>query len=178
TQIFAEAAAITAGLVQRELIDRQANPTTAGELLHARHGTRGIRGEVEDGFPTVAKYGLPTLRSTIEAGHGLNRALVHTLICLIAEAEDTTVLWRGGPDALTFVREGASRIRDLGGALTPRGLAELHAFDTDCIARRISAGGAADLLAVTIAVHLIEHGSFPVSATAGFETLHANGDQQ
>jgi triphosphoribosyl-dephospho-CoA synthase len=178
TEIFAEAAAITQGLVARELIARSAHAKTAGEQLHARFGTRGIRGEVEDGFPTVARYGLPALRAAIDAGHGLNRALVHTLICLIAEAEDTTVLWRGGPDALAFVRRGASRIRDFGGALTAAGLAQLQSFNTDCIARRISAGGAADLLAVTIAVHLIERGSFPVSATTGFETLHATGDYQ
>jgi len=177
-QIFAQAAAITCGLVQRELIARQTSPATAGELLHARHGTRGIRGEVEGGFPTVAAHGLPTLRAAIEAGHGLNRALVHTLISLIAETEDTTVLWRGGPAALTFVQDGARRIRDQGGALTPQGLALIHAFDAACIARRISAGGAADLLAVTIAVHLIERGCFPVSATTGFETLHDTGDHQ
>lgn len=176
TQIFAEVAAITQGLVQRELIERRDNPSTAGELLHARYATRGIRGEVEDGFPTVATHGLPVLRAAIDAGHGLNRVLVHTLISLIAEAEDTTVLWRGGPDALAFVRDSARRIRDLGGALTDAGIARLHDFGAACVARRISAGGAADLLAVTVAVHLIEQGSFPVSATSGFETLHFTGD--
>ncbi|HEY0329392.1 MAG TPA: triphosphoribosyl-dephospho-CoA synthase MdcB [Rhodopseudomonas sp.] len=180
TQIFAQVAAITQGLVQRELIARRDAAATAGELLHARYGARGIRGEVEAGFPTVATHGLPTLRAALDAGHGLNRALVHTLISLIAETEDTTVLWRGGPDALGFVRDRARQIRDLGGALSDDGLACIHAFDDACIARRISAGGAADLLAVTIAVHLIERGSFPVSATTGFETLaqtlHVNGD--
>ncbi|ABD86618.1 triphosphoribosyl-dephospho-CoA synthase MdcB [Rhodopseudomonas palustris] len=178
TQIFAEVAAITQGLVQRELIERRDDPATAGEQLHARYGARGIRGEVEDGFPTVAAHGLSTLRAAIDAGHGLNRALVHTLIHLIAETEDTTVLWRGGPDALAFARDRARRIRDLGGALTDDGIARIHAFGDACVARRISAGGAADLLAVTIAVHLIERGSFPVSATTGFEALHATGDYQ
>jgi triphosphoribosyl-dephospho-CoA synthase len=175
-RIFAETAAMTRGLVRHELIERRTHPATAGELLHARYGTRGIRGEVEDGFPTVAAHGLPTLRAAIDAGHGLNRALVHTLISLIAEAEDTTVLWRGGPDALAFMQDGARRIRDQGGGLTSSGLALIHAFNADCIARRISAGGAADLLAVTVAVHLIERRSFPVSATTGFATLHETGD--
>ncbi|MGJ5180285.1 triphosphoribosyl-dephospho-CoA synthase MdcB [Bradyrhizobium oligotrophicum] len=177
-QIFAEVAAITAGIVQRELIDCRRAPTTAGEQLHARCGTRGIRGEVEDGFPTVAAHGLPTLRSAIDAGLGLNRSLVHTLISLIAEAEDSTVLWRGGPDALAFVQREARRIRDLGGALTGAGIDRIHAFDAECVARRISAGGAADLLAVTVAVHLIEQRSFPSSATRAFETLHMTGDYQ
>lgn len=177
-RIFAQVAAITSGMVQRELIERNTEPVTAGEQLHARYGTRGIRGEVEDGFPTVAIYGLPVLRAAIDAGHGLNRALVHTLISLIAEAEDSTVLWRGGPDALAFVQREARRIRDIGGAMTRTGLASIEAFNTECIARRISAGGAADLLAVTIAVYLIEHGSFPMSATTGFETLHDLGDLQ
>jgi len=177
-RIFAEVAAITRGMVQRELIDRKADPVTAGEKLHARYGTRGIRGEVEDGFPTVARHGLPALRAVIAAGNGLNRALVHTLIELIAEAEDSTVLWRGGPDALAFVQREARRIRDLGGALTRDGVEAIHAFDAECVARRISSGGAADLLAVTIAIYLIENGSFPTSATTGFEALHTTGDHQ
>jgi triphosphoribosyl-dephospho-CoA synthase len=178
-RIFAEAAAITRGLVQRELTDRRGAATTAGEKLHASYGTRGIRGEVEDGFPTVAMHGLPALRAAIAAGHGLNRVLVHTLIQLIAEAEDSTVLWRGGPDALAFMQQQARRIRDLGGALTADGLSSIHAFGAKCIARRISAGGAADLLAVTIAVYLIENGSFPASATAGFDPPHVTtGDYQ
>lgn len=172
--LFAAVAAITEGLVERELVARRRDPVTAGEILFARHGVTGIRGEVEAGFPSVARHGLPALRAALAAGAGLNRALVHALVALIAEAEDTTVLWRGGPDGLAFVRAGARRIRALGGGLDDAGIAELHRFGDDCVARRLSPGGAADLLAVTVAVHLFEVGGFPASATSLLESFAMN----
>lgn len=172
--LFAAVAAITHGIVERELKTCRRDRSTAGEILYDRHGATGIRGEVEAGFPTVAMHGLPALRAALAQEAGLNRALLHALVAIIAEAEDTTVLWRGGPDGLAFVRERAARVRDLGGALTERGVAEIHRFGDDCVARRLSPGGAADLLAVTAAVHLLETETFPASATSRFEPLPSN----
>lgn len=168
-RLFAAAAAITRGIVERELEGCDRERLTAGEILYARHGATGIRGEAEAGFPTVAKHGLPALRAALAQEAGLNRALLHALVAIAAEAEDTTVLWRGGPDGLAFVRERAAAVRDLGGALTGRGLAGIDRFADDCVARRLSPGGAADLLAVTAAVHLLEAESFPASATSRFD---------
>ena len=115
-----------------------------------------MRGEVEAGFPTVSAHGLPALRAALAAGHGLNRSLIHALIALIAGAEDTTVLWRGGVEALAFMKDEAARILALGGALTDAGFAAIERFDAACVARNLSPGGAADLLAVTAASHLLE----------------------
>ncbi len=168
-RLFAAAAAITRGIVERELEGCDRERLTAGEILYARHGATGIRGEAEAGFPTVAKHGLPALRAALAQEAGLNRALLPALIAIVAEAEDTTVLWRGGPDGLAFVRERAAAVRDLGGALTGRGLAGIDRFADDCVARRLSPGGGADLLAVTAAVHLLEAESFPASATSRFD---------
>lgn len=173
-RLFDAVAAVTHGIVARELVARRREPLTAGEILHARHGVTGIRGEVEAGFPTVARHGLPALRRALADGASLNRSLLHALVAIVAEAEDTTVLWRGGPGGLAFVRDGARRVRDLGGALTERGLAEVHRFGEACVERRLSPGGGADLLAVTVAVHLLETGAFPVSATSTFEPFASN----
>ncbi|MFL9824792.1 triphosphoribosyl-dephospho-CoA synthase MdcB [Rhodoplanes sp. SY1] len=175
--------AITEGLCARELHGRTGTPHTAGEILFRRHGTLGIRGEVEAGFPTVLDCGLPALRTALAAGHGLDRALVHALIALIAVADDTTVMWRGGPEALDFVRAEARRVMDLGGALTPEGVAAIERLDAACIARRVSPGGAADLLSVTVGAHLIEHGTFPETATRRFclggdHQTQSNGDRR
>lgn len=168
-RLFAAVAAITRGIVERELKGCDRERLTAGEILYARHGATGIRGEAEAGFPTVAKHGLPALRAALAQQAGLNRALLHALVAIVAEAEDTTVLWRGGPEGLAFVRKRAAAVRDLGGALTERGLAEIDRFADACVARRLSPGGAADLLAVTAAVHLLEAESFPASATSRFD---------
>ncbi|WP_245431139.1 triphosphoribosyl-dephospho-CoA synthase MdcB [Rhodoplanes roseus] len=159
---------ITEGLCERELRRNAGEPRTAGEILFRRHGTLGIRGEVEAGFPSVVDCGLPALRTALAAGHGLDRALVHALVALIAISEDTTVMWRGGPEALDFVRAEARHVMDLGGALTPEGVAAIHRLDEACIARRISPGGSADLLSVTVGTHLLEHPAFPQTATRGF----------
>lgn len=164
--VLDEVARIAEGLVARELESSDpATARTAGEILFHRHGSAGIRGEVEAGFPTVLNHGLPALVAAFAAGSGLNRALVHALIALVAEAEDSTVLWRGGPAALAFVRAEASRVFALGGALSEDGLTAIEHFGANCIARNLSSGGAADLLAVTVAAYLLENRRFPETST-------------
>ncbi|SBW06531.1 putative 2-(5''-triphosphoribosyl)-3'-dephosphocoenzyme-A synthase [uncultured Alphaproteobacteria bacterium] len=164
--VLAEAGRITEGMVARELAASDpAAARTAGEILFHRHGSTGVRGEAEAGFPTVRQHGLPALRAALDAGSDLNRALVHALVALVAEAEDSTVLWRGGPQALAFLKAEAAQVRGLGGALAEAGLAAIERLDTACVARNLSPGGAADLLAVTVAAYLLENRRFPVSST-------------
>jgi len=162
---FAMTARITHGLTDRELVSRDpARAKTNGEILYRDYGVLGIRGEVEAGFPSVAFHGLPALRTALAEGHGLNDALVHTLLVLIAETEDTTILWRGGPEGLAFLQGEAVRILTLGGALSEAGRAEIEGLNAACVERRLSPGGAADLLAVTAAAYLLDHRRFPESA--------------
>ncbi|WP_319412452.1 triphosphoribosyl-dephospho-CoA synthase MdcB [uncultured Cohaesibacter sp.] len=160
--VLKQSAKIVEGICERELIN--ANPIeakTAGEILYRDHGTTGIRGEVEAGFPTVLNFGLPALIEALDAGCDLNHALVYSLIELIAKADDTTVLWRGGKKAQDFIRNEAARICASGNVLTSEGLRQIAALNDACIARNISPGGAADLLSVTAAVYLLEHQVFP-----------------
>lgn len=163
--LFDTAAEMVAGICDRELRHPGTRaPATAGETLYQRHGVLGIRGEAEAGFPTVRDHGLPALRAACGSGVPLSRALSHTLIALMAATEDTTILWRGGPDALGFIRSTARDILALGGALMPAGMNAIHAFDAECIARNLSPGGSADLLAVTAGVHVLTGGALPPAA--------------
>ncbi|PTW60414.1 triphosphoribosyl-dephospho-CoA synthase/triphosphoribosyl-dephospho-CoA synthase [Breoghania corrubedonensis] len=165
-RLFSTAAAMTDGLCARELGnggDREA--VTAGEWLYQRYGVLGIRGEVEAGFPTVVEAGLPALRSARSKGASLEDALVHTLISLMAVCEDTTLLWRGGFEALDFVRSKAREALQAGGALTPAGMSAIHQLDAECITRNLSPGGSADLLAVTYGVDVLVSGA-PGAGTA------------
>lgn len=177
-------AEMAAGLSSRELeAGAGLKPTTAGEILHARYGVRGVRGEVEDGFPTVFRYGLPALVQARADGASDNAARVHALISLMAQTEDTTVLWRGGWQALEFVRERARAILEKGGALTPTGWAEIERFDAECISRNISPGGSADLMVISAAAEFLIRGdsTFPkrtelsaVSAGIGIQRVRTS----
>ncbi|MFD2173526.1 triphosphoribosyl-dephospho-CoA synthase MdcB [Rhodobacter lacus] len=165
--LFATAADMVRGIVERELrsIGRRA-PQTAGEKLYQQYGVTGIRGEAEAGFPAVRKLGLPALRAARDSGAPLATVLLDTLIALMTETEDTTLLWRGGPEALSFVQSRAREIRGLGGALTDAGMEAIRVFDADCITRRLSPGGSADLLAVTIGVDALLGGVLPPATPA------------
>ncbi|MCF7953621.1 MAG: triphosphoribosyl-dephospho-CoA synthase [Spirochaetales bacterium] len=152
---------------------------TAGEKLYLQYGVRGIRGEAEDGFPTVLRYGLPRLRkylgkyslnahkplskdgrksamaeSGVEMGNiglqSLNMVYLDVFMELLCHTEDSNVLSRGGWDALQWIQGEARSIMTLGGAETPEGMAGIRKLDAACMRRNISPGGTADLLAVTI----------------------------
>ena len=164
-EICTAASEMTSGIVSRELEALASNTNvelTAGEKLYKKYNARGIRGEVEDGFPSVTGAGLPALKEALERGAKLNDSLVHTLISLVTTVQDTTILWRSGPEDLAWVMEEARRVLQLGSVFTPAGKEALHRMDEEFVKRNISPGGSADLLAVTTGCYLLENGRFPV----------------
>jgi len=154
-------AAIGAGLIQRELQNRTSSPSkamTQGEHWYHMAGITGIRGEVENGLPSVLHTGLPVFSETLR-DHSLNTAMVQALLHLMTIVEDTTVLARAGMEGYEFVKESARRVISLGGFHTDVGREALAEMEKAFIQRRISPGGSADLLAITIALWMMEHGS-------------------
>ncbi len=63
--------------------------------------------------------------------------------------DDTNLVSRGGLAGLNFVQQEAQRLLWQGGVLVDGGLEALRQFDDELIARHLSPGGSADLLAVT-----------------------------
>jgi triphosphoribosyl-dephospho-CoA synthase len=116
----------------------------------------GARIEAAAGFPTVYNIGLPVLRGLLQNGHDRETALIGTLMKLIEFLPDTNVLWRGGEDGLDFVRGSAATFNRSGGVDASGWQARMldlhHAF----VARNLSPGGSADLVAATWAVHQFE----------------------
>lgn len=155
------AAAITAGIVNRELVplaqEQTARKLTAGERLYLTYGVTGIRGEMEAGIPSIRNHGLPVLKAALAEGLSLNDALVHTLISLLTVVEDTTILNRHGMEVLSIVRQEAQQIMGEGGMTSARGRAQIAALDESFIRRNISPGGVADLLAATYFLYLAEN---------------------
>lgn len=130
-------------------IDRL-NPKTHGEVLYVKQGQKGIRGEAQEGFPSIRSCSLPAMRKLKKTCTDDNQVYINTLLALMSHVDDTNVLIRTGAAQLAYEKAEALRILKLGGAMTKEGMAGLLQANQDFIRRNISPGGCADLLAVTI----------------------------
>lgn len=136
-------------------IDRR-NPKTHGELLYLRYSLKGIRGEAQKGFPSIYHIALPVLRAARAKGLQDNEIYLDTLLALMAQVDDTNVLIRTNPTMLSYAKNEARHIIQLGGSSTDRGMAALKHLNDKFIKLNISPGGCADLLAVTILLDSLE----------------------
>lgn len=128
--------------------DFQKGGSTVGQQLFAQQGIRGIRGQAAAGLPAVAELGLPVYREALERFRDKNAAGVHTLLTLIANVEDTNMIHRGG---LAGARAGAEKCAAL--LKTDYALSDVEVLDDQFIARNLSPGGCADLLAAVYFLH-------------------------
>lgn len=152
---------MAAGLVAKELDNNERPALTAGEKLYHKYGITGIRGEVEKGFPSVVNYGLPALSEALKKGATINDALVHTLLALMTVVEDSNVIWRTDYETLLEVQRIAKDILNKGSVFTQEGKRMLAETERYFLQRRISPGGSADLLSITITLYLLAKKEFP-----------------
>ncbi|WP_125140442.1 triphosphoribosyl-dephospho-CoA synthase [Clostridium transplantifaecale] len=135
---------------------------THGELLYLKYGCRGIRGEAADGFPAVRYVGLPALREYFEYAKlsgvhpGRNQLSLHILLHLMANVDDTNVLFRTNYESLEYVKQCALSVLSLGGSKTDKGMEALTRLNKDFTVKNISPGGCADLLSMTLFLWRIE----------------------
>ena len=130
---------------------------------------KGFRGRIvqvgTDSGP--GNTGLSLERRLLEMGvvEGARIELLHEGFIgrdpIAVRVEDTTILWRKGPDTLKAVQDDARRILDMGSVFSSQGLSKIFALDTEYKAKNISPGGCADMLAASIGVYLLAHGSLP-----------------
>jgi triphosphoribosyl-dephospho-CoA synthase len=172
--LCAAAGARAGGLVEPELslgaivARRWGRSILDGPVLLHSHGTAarrqfhagGARAEAASGFPSVYRIGLPALR---RAARVLPRdpeaARVEACFALIASVEDTNLLHRGGLDGLRFARKTTRIFLDQGGVRRSGWRERACAVHNDFVARRLSPGGSADLLAMTLFVDAHERPS-------------------
>lgn len=108
---------------------------THGSAVRAQCG--GVRQEAISGFPTARQMRELLSRS------GALAALTWSM----SRLDDSTLVYRGGPEGLRYVRQAASALLALPeNALAPA----LEALDDDLIARHLSPGGSADLLSLAL----------------------------
>ncbi|WP_026478477.1 triphosphoribosyl-dephospho-CoA synthase CitG [Alkaliphilus transvaalensis] len=141
---------MTAGIVEKELSTLvNKGKLTHGEGLYLKYKTKGIRGEVEAGIPTVFDFALDFYQKEAK-GLSLNDGLVHTLLGIMQICEDSTILHRHSLEVLAEVQNQAKEIIDMGGMKTEAGRRSVDEISIEYIKRNISPGGSADLLAVTV----------------------------
>ncbi|WP_331000099.1 triphosphoribosyl-dephospho-CoA synthase MdcB [Acetobacter garciniae] len=141
-----------------EILQTTHDPSSHGGLAHRLYGAGGARIEAGWGFPIIRSVGLPALHRGRELSSGDEEAArVQCCMALIAELEDTNILYRGGMEGLSYARNSAATFLRQGGVGLPgwRVVAQKlhHAF----ILRKISPGGAADGLAVCLFLERVEH---------------------
>ncbi len=126
---------------------------THGEQLYANQGIRGIRGEVIDGFVSVRTLSLPWYREYLRQRRDPNLARLQVLLSLMANVSDTNVLYRHDAKTQSYVQRSARHILQRGGSFTEEGMRLIQELDREFTEKRISCGGCADLLGVTIFLH-------------------------
>ena len=123
-----------------------------GSVVAARHGAGGARREAAQGFPTVFESLWPALGQARHRGLDARRARIHVLMTSIATTIDTNLLYRGGTEGLAFAQRAARDFLDRGGVADAAWESELRAIGRAFVARKLSPGGSADLLAATLFV--------------------------
>jgi len=128
-----------------------------GGAARRRYGAGGARLEAARGFPSLYEVGLPALREgALMAAGDAESARVQACFALIAAVADTNLLHRGGLAGLRFAQRAARVFLEEGGVgrrdWRERALAVHRAF----VARRLSPGGSADLLAMSLFVQACE----------------------
>jgi len=124
-----------------------------GEQARRRFGAGGARMEAVRGFPSVYRIGLPALRRGLRLALGDSEAArVEACFALIAAVEDTNLLHRRGIEGLRYAHETTRRFIDDGGVGLSDWRARAKAVHDEFIARWLSPGGSADLLAMTLFV--------------------------
>ena len=131
---------------------RDGESASHGALVQQRTGQVGARREAALAFPGVFQAGIPAYRHARRTGLDANATSVHALFALMAVVDDTTVLYRGGLDAGSFVREAAAAFLAEGGCHQAGWFGKAERLHRSFVERNLSAGGCADLLACTLLV--------------------------
>jgi triphosphoribosyl-dephospho-CoA synthase len=156
-----ESAALLGSVVARrwgkEILRGPVTLRSHGLEARRRYGAGGARREAAEGFPSVYGVGLPALRqAAIIAPTDAEAVRAHACFSLIAAVEDTNLLHRGGPAGLCFAQSAARSFLDRGGVSQRDWRVCARTVHDAFVQRRLSPGGSADLLAMSLFVQAIE----------------------
>lgn len=127
-----------------------------GEQMRRRFAAGGAREQAANGFPILRATGLPVLRSALRMGRPVHQAAVQVFFGCMAELVDTNLLYRAGGSGLSHAQSASRRFLAAGGIFHPDWRRHAIAIHRQFVGRNLSPGGAADLLAATLLLHMLE----------------------
>jgi len=141
----------------KEIMSGPVTLRSHGLEARRRYGAGGARREAADGFPSVYGIGLPALKqAAIMAPADAEAVRVHACFSLIAAVEDTNLLHRGGTAGLCFAQSAARSFLDRGGVSQRNWRVHARTVHEVFVQGRLSPGGSADLLAMSLFVQALE----------------------
>lgn len=145
-RLLAECAAMC-----REIPEELGKTTaTKGQRIYAQHGIPGVRGQAAAGFPG-AKTGLAVLRRGLNNGLSLNDAGCAALLHILVNTQDTSLLSRAAPE---ICRDTLAKVAELLRREPYPSREQLQTLGADFVEKNLSPGGSADLLALSLFLHL------------------------
>jgi triphosphoribosyl-dephospho-CoA synthase len=116
-----------------------------------RFGAGGARAQAAAGFPHAIEVGLPALRLGRRLVPGdPEAARVQSFFAIMESMDDTNLLHRGGAVGLGYAQEAAAGFLEQGGVGQADWREQAAAVHRAFVARHLSPGGCADLLATTL----------------------------
>jgi triphosphoribosyl-dephospho-CoA synthase len=146
SRLAAQEAGGLAGLPDIALERRRSH----GDVVREWRPGVGAAPEASSGYPTALKIALPALRHARRCGMEDNDGRLNALLAAMTVLEDTCVLFRGGSEGLNALQRSATDVLATGGVHTVTGSQKFGLLDRLCRERRLSPGGAADVLASAI----------------------------
>jgi triphosphoribosyl-dephospho-CoA synthase len=128
-----------------------------GAVVTRRYGAGGARAEAACGFPSVYEIAVPALQAGRKLAPRDEEAIrIQACMTLIATVVDTNLLHRGGAEGLSFAQTSASAFLARGGVGCPDWRERAVDIHRAFVARNLSPGGSADLLAMAMFVDRLE----------------------
>lgn len=124
-----------------------------GGLAAQRHGLRSASQEAALGLPALFDHAVPAWRHGRAGGLGGVRLQLQVFFTLLAVLDDCNLARRGGLAGLQFARAQAAAFLAAGGASHAHATERAWAIHRAFMARRLSPGGCADMLAAACLLH-------------------------
>lgn len=122
-------------------------PKLPGGIAARLYGLRSASEEASLGFPVIFNIALPAMQNGTSCGLPRQHVLLDTLFHVMSVIDDSNLAHRGGMEGLHFARHSARDFLAAGGTSAPTGIAYAIKISEDFVERRLSPGGAADMLA-------------------------------